>query len=221
MLGEWKKAACAAGVAMCLAPVAQASLIGDSVSGSLSSSVWGDVPQAFNPATVAVGAGVEFSGQWRFAPWEPASSELWDIQVDIGASSVRVSAHENTAATNNIYAYTTLLFQIVLSGLDLGQPISAVQLSSGVSRVGMPGNEWDVVRSAFTADSLTLSFYNLPFGSANTLPNGGDWVFDLNPVPQGSVPGTGTGGQVPEPAALPLALLALGGAALASRRRRR
>lgn len=216
----WKtRAALAAACLLAAAPAVQASLIGDSVDASLQTrpGTWGVVTQSFAPSAT-VGAGLEFSGQWSFVVMGELQ-QAWDIGVDIDGTRVTVTAHESTDGSNNIYAYSRYLFQITLSDLDLGQALHTVQLVSGLGSISGPGYALDVVRSSHTDDSLTLQWFNLPFGSANLAPHGGSWVFELNPTPA-AAPGSAAA-NVPEPGSALLATAALGALATASWRRRR
>lgn len=197
--------------ALAASPGAHAGLVGDSITASLSANamMWGSTPQQFSPSAV-VGAGVEFSGSYLFAPGG-SPDEQWAITVDVAATSFTISAHEVTGGANNLYYYNGTLFSVHLGDLDFGAPITGVQLVSGPAT----WSTWDVLSTAFSANSIDIDFHNLPFGSGNSAPDGGSWTFNI--LPQGStVP---TGGTVPEPASFGLAALALLG--LAGTRRRR
>lgn len=193
---------------------AQASLIGDSVTGSLwaSPQMWGSVTQQFDsPATV--GAGVEFTGQWQFAPGGSVS-QVWDVTVDLSASSLTVSAHENTAGGNNLYWYNNALFGIVLSGLDLGDGITGLKLVSGSSTWA----SYPVFTATTSAQGIAISWNNLDFGSANNSSNGGSWTWEIQyaGAPTGPV---GENQAVPEPASAALLLAGLAGTAVFRRRK--
>lgn len=184
---------------------AQASLIGSSVTGSLSVNAggWGVISQQFaSPATV--GAGTEFTGQWRFAP-AGIVQQVWDITVDIGATSLTVSAYENTGGSNNLYAYSSKLFGIALGGLDLGSDIAGLSLVSGSSTWA----QYDVFKATTSANGIAIDWFNLDFGTGNSLPNGGSWTWEIQRT---------VGQSVPEPASAGLVLVALLGAAAAGRR---
>lgn len=197
--------------ALAASPGVRAGLIGDSVSGSLwaNPAMWGSESPQFSPGAV-VGAGMEFSGAYRFAPGG-VTSQVWDITVDVADSSFTISAHENTAGSNNLKWYTGTLFSVHLGDLDFGTPITGVQLVSGQATwAGYP-----VLTTSFTGDSIDVAFHNLDFGSGDLPPTGGSWTFDI--LPQGrSGP---VGQEVPEPGSFALAGLALLG--LAGTRRRR
>ena len=188
----------------------QAGLIGDSVTGNLTASAggWGVVTQQFaSPATV--GAGLEFSGQWKYAPGG-VTSEVWDITVDIDATSITVSAHENTTGSNNLKAYNGTLFGITLGGLDLGSAITGLSLVSGQST----WSNYDVFTASTTASGIAINWHNLDFGSGDFPPNGGSWTWAIQTADVPPAQG------VPEPASAALVLAGLLATAAARRRRR-
>ena len=205
---------CAAAAGLLTAGSAHASLIGDSVTGSLWANAggWGSVTQQFaSPATV--GAGVEFTGQWQFAPGGSVS-QVWDITVDLGATSLTVSAHENTAGSNNLYSYSGTQFGIVLGDLALGDGITGLSLVSGAST----WSSWPIFTATTSAQGIAINWHNLDFGSANAEPNGGSWTWDI--LYAGAT--TGPGGEdqaVPEPASAALLLAGLAGTAVFRRRK--
>lgn len=168
---------------------AQASLIGDSVTGSLSANgqLWNSVTQQF-ASPVTVGAGVEFTGQWTHAPGGTVS-QVWDVTVDLGATSLTVSAHENTTGFNNLYAYTGTQFGIVLGDLGLGTGITGLSLVSGASVwAGFP-----IFTATTSAQGIAINWHNMDFGAANTAPNGGSWTWEIQYA------GAPTEQTVPEP----------------------
>lgn len=153
-----------------------ASLIGDSVTASLwanSQAVGTQVSSQFAPSAV-VGDGTEFTGQWRLDD-SGEQSQLWDIAVDIGATSFTVSAHEITSGANNIY-YVGNFLSVRLGDLDLGSPITDVRLVSGVEQ--FPSGAYAFTKT-FTTDSVSIDLWALPFGSGNTAPHGGSWTFSF------------------------------------------
>lgn len=193
---------------------AHASLLGDSVTGSLWANAggWGTVTQQFaSPATV--GAGAEFTGQWTYAPGGTVS-EVWDITVDLDATSLTVSAYENSAGSNNLYSYTGTLFGIVLAGLDLGEGITGLSLVSGSST----WSAYSIFTAATSAQGIAIDWHNLNFGSANMPPNGGSWTWEIQYAGATTSPGGGNQA-VPEPASAALMLAGLAGTAVFRRRK--
>ena len=178
-----------------------ATLVGDTVTGSLTNKYpsWTSVPTPMNPSAV-VGSGTEFNGQWKYEVPD-FFSFVWDVSVDLGATSFTVSIHDKNNPGANVYAYDSPLFAIDLGSLNLGSPITGVNLTSGTSQFGnLTFVSWD-----FTADSIALTWYDIPSPSQSY--GTGFWTFDI-------VTGNDSAGAtVPEPDTLVLmglALLSLG-----------
>ena len=169
-------------------------LIGDSVEGEL---LAGDVGGAVGTQFISpaiVGAGLEFTGNWLFAPF----GMDWRIDVDIDASSFTVTVEEIGPGNNNIFS-GPMMMGIALTDLDwVGQPNHVID---GV--VQQPDNPDGVSIIDFTDHGITVFWSAFPFGVGNDPPTGGTYGFKISTIPG--------------PGALPL-LLALG---LPGMRRRR
>ena len=161
---------------------ANASLIGDSVQGFIVDQGGGVVAPQFNP-TATVGAGVEFSGTWSYAPL----GQVWNVTVDLDASTFTVFFDDvGTGSTHDITGFTFV--GLALSDLDLGSDIIGVSVLSGNAAVQSIG---------FTPHRITVQWNEFMFRDANNNPlSSGSSTFRILTAP------------VPEPALF--ALLASG-----------
>ena len=182
---------------------ANATLIGDTVSGSLGTATSGaaTVTTPFAPSAV-VGGGVEFSGVIT-----DAFSQIWTIDVDIAASSFSVAISESTRGGNgNVLAQDDLLV-VALSDLDWlpAASIADVVLSSYVCSAGAAfpcttfGGGPSISLLDFGADYINFQ--------ANTMRDGETYIFDIVTV------------AVPEPTSITLLGLGLIGLGFARRRK--
>ena len=161
---------------------ANASLIGDSVQGFIVDQGGGVVAPQFNP-TATVGAGVEFSGTWSYAPL----GQVWNVTVDLDASTFTVFFDDvGTGSTHDITGFTFV--GLALSDLDLGSDIIGVSVLGGDAAVQSIG---------FTPHRITVQWNEFMFRDANNNPlSSGSSTFAILTAP------------VPEPALF--ALLASG-----------
>lgn len=130
-------------------------------------------------------------------------SELWDVTVDLSATTLAVSAHENTSGPSNFYSSTNTLFGIVLGDLDLGSGITGLRLVSGGSTWIKGHGTSPVFATTTSARGIAIDWHALDFGAGNILPNGGSWNWDIEYI------GAATEQTVPEPTSAALVLLAL------------
>lgn len=186
------------------AQAAHAGLNGDTITGSLTANAnnWGVITQQFNPTTAVVGGGVEFSGQYGNGVYYTPSM-WWNIGVDVADTSFTITANALPGGYNNIYAYTSPLFTVHLGNLNAGTPITGVTLLSGLASISGYAT-WDVVTTSHTADSIDVTFYNLP----SSLNGSGSWTFGIQPV-----------ATVPEASTYGMMLVGLGLVGFAVRRR--
>jgi PEP-CTERM motif len=157
----WKAAAAAAAMLAIAASPARASLIGDTVACSIT-------PTPFwicTTPTAVVGAGAEFELDI------PTASNTFGLDVDIGASSVRIASHEDNGFGLGAGELLTL------SDLDGGGDIVGITnlVISGVSVISASSITW-------TADSVMIDL-----NSGAIWGVGSSVSFDLLLVPE---PGT-------------------------------
>ena len=171
---------------------AQADLLGDTVGAKLQDIAGGVVAPQFTP-TAAVGAGVEFTGTWSYAPL----NQVWNVALDFGASSFTITFTDVGAnASHDISGFTFM--GLVLSDLDPGGVITGVSVLSGQAGVQSVG---------FSDHGITVQWNIFQFRDAQGNPiNSGSSTFGFQTSP------------VPEPA--PAGLLALGLLTLAMVRKR-
>ena len=171
---------------------AQAGLLGDSVGAKLEDIAGGVVAPQFTP-TAIVGAGVEFTGTWSYAPL----NQVWNVALDIGASSFTITFTDvGVNASHDISGFTFM--GLVLSDLDPGGIITGVSVLSGQAGVQSVG---------FSDHGITVQWNIFQFRNADGNPiNSGSSTFGFQTAP------------VPEPA--PAGLLALGLLTLAVVRKR-
>lgn len=171
---------------------AQAGLLGDTVGAKLQDIAGGVVAPQFSP-TAVVGAGVEFTGTWTYAPL----NQVWNVALDIGASSFTITFTDvGINASHDISGFTFM--GLVLSDLDPGGIITGVSLLSGQAGVQSVG---------FSDHGITVQWNIFQFRNADGNPiNSGSSTFGFQTAP------------VPEPA--PAGLLALGLLTLAVVRKR-
>lgn len=154
---------------------AHASLIGDSVQGFLSAQGGGAVTTQFNPTTATVGAGVEFSGTWSYAPLD----QVWNITVDLDASTFTVFFNDvGTGPTHDVSGFTSV--GLALSDLDLGTNIVGVSVLGGDAAVQSIG---------FSDHGITVQWNAFVFRDANGDPvSNGSSTFQIltAPVPEPS-----------------------------------
>ena len=175
------------------AGAANASLIGDSVGAILVDQSGGVVAPPFVP-TAIVGAGVEFTGTWSYAPL----NQIWNVALDIDASTFTISFNEvGINSSSDISGFT--FFGVGLSDLDFGSNIIGVTvLASDGAAVQSIG---------FTPRGVTVQWDSLLFRDASGNPlRGGSSTFSIQTA------------AVPEPATGALAALGLLGMALLRKR---
>lgn len=189
------------GLSLFAQPAAYATLVGDAVSGSLTTLETITTPFA-SPAVV--GAGPEFHGVVT-----DQAGQVWDIVVDISASSFTVAFTEAgiVLGPGNGNLFGAGLLEISLSDLDwVGMPsfISGVVNSDyscsspGISCTAVDEGPF-VSALAFTPDSVSMIF--------DAMRHGDSYTFDVAVQ------------QVAEPAVVGLLSLALVGLALLVQRR--
>ncbi len=165
-------------VALLLAVPVHASLIGDSVTGSFSVRPLIVINTQFTSPAI-VGAGVEFTGVFT-----DAFSQVWDLSVDVAASSFTVGLlSPNLPDQANLFApLGESALTVSLGSLDLGAPITSVTNTAYACPMTFSsctvGHPWgpSISDLAFTADSVTVSFSAL---RAHDL-----YTFTLTAVPE-------------------------------------
>ena len=151
------------------APSAYATLIGDTVAGSLSSTE-AVTTQFASPATV--GAGTEFSGVIT-----DSFGQVFDIEVDVSASSFTVAFTEAgvVLGPGNGNIFGTDLLQIGLADLDFGTPGIIIGLINSAYSCSSPGISCTPVAEgplisalAFTPDSVAVTIDAMRHGELYT-----------------------------------------------------
>lgn len=151
------------------APSAYASLIGDTITGSVTSSE-AVTTQFASPATV--GAGTEFSGIIT-----DSFGQVFDIEVDVGSSSFTVAFTEAgvVLGPGNGNIFGTDLMQIRLADLDFGTPRIIVGLINSAYSCSSPGIsctpvfEGPLVSAlAFTPNSVAVTIDAMRHGELYT-----------------------------------------------------
>lgn len=177
-----------------------ATLMGDSVQGALGSQFSNGVTTQFTSPAI-VGADAEFSGVIT-----DSSSQMWDIVVDIGASSFTVSINERIRNGDGNIKGGPNLMALSLSDLDW---------------IGAPGMITDVALSSYNCASAGFSCTSFREGPDISVLNFGPTSlnFSADIMRNGEVYAFGITTHVPEPATI--ALLGLGLAGLGFTRWRR
>jgi hypothetical protein len=178
---------CVAG--LLAAGTAHADLMGDTVGARLQEFGAGTaVLNQFDPTAVVDGF-VEFNGAWTYAPL----GQLWNVALDIGASSFTITFTEDgNSSTHDLGGFTFIGLQ--LTDLDAGANITGVTVLSGGEGVQSIG---------FGDHGITVQWNLFEFRDAAGLPtNHHSWTFGIETA------------AVPEPT--PAATLMLGLAALAA-----
>ncbi|MES2536507.1 MAG: PEP-CTERM sorting domain-containing protein [Pseudomonadota bacterium] len=170
---------------------AQASLIGDSITGELVETSIAPNAAVTTPfsSPAAVGAGTEFSGVWNY----PNFGHVWNIEVDVGAASIVVTTHNSGINQSGIRTDFGTMFRIDLGDLDMGSDII------GVTQSGGPLDAMRFIN--FTAHEVSLGF--------KTIVQDGRYEFDLLIADAAAVP---------EPGSIVLFGLAFAGLAAVRRR---
>ena len=150
-------------------PSAHATLIGDPITGSLSTTET-VTTQFASPATV--GAGTEFSGVIT-----DGFGQVFDIEIDVGASSFTVAVTEAGVylGPGNGNLFGEGLWQIGLVDLDFGPPRIITGLINSAYSCSSPGisctavDEGPFVNAlAFTPDSVSITIDALRHGDLYT-----------------------------------------------------
>jgi len=149
---------------------AGATLIGDSVDGSMASPSGQNVTTQFASPAV-VGVGTEFTGVIT-----DAFSQVWDIAVDIDASSFTVAFSERTRGGDGaIASFPDPVLDITLSDLDwIGMPGTIIQVTNSAYSCVSAGFSCDfdagprIAALGFTADSIDVEFSHLRDGDSYT-----------------------------------------------------